>query len=635
MMNCCFRIVLVLVLLIFCGVWVQAADKPSPPEKKDVDRWAAMLPEKPRGLGPTIEDRDAWRAIAAAENLDNVVQQAEGLLKEPIPQVPDDLFLDYSRTGNRERCQTVLGERQNRLSVLALAECVEARGRFLPALEETIEDFCRTKTWVLPAHDVGLKNFHGTEITIDLRSAHIAWTLATARYWLGDKLSPETRKRIEDELERRAFTPFADMIEKGKPRMNWLTVTNNHNSVCLAGVTGSALATIESRERRALFAASAEKYIQNFLRGFTPDGNCSEGLGYWNYGFGHFTMLAETLRQATGGKVDWLEAANVRLIARFGWRMEILPGIYPAFADCDPDEQNDPQLTAFLANKYHWELIRPKSEDSPAAEKHSSALFQFGLFDFSNLASATQAGKDKSVPQPPRDWFSDAQVLICRPAKGSQHALGAAMKGGHNAEHHNHNDLGSFVVALGKSTPLLDPGAENYTSRTFSAKRYVSNVLNSFGHPVPRVAGRLQETGIQAAARIVKTDFSDERDTLVLDLSAAYKVKELKKLERTFVFSRKDNGKLTVTDAVEFDSPQSFGTALITFDKWKKLTPGRLQVGNGKDDVTVEINVEGGEFQVMPEEIHEDLPNKRFPTRLGIELTKPVTKAEVRLTIMP
>jgi len=33
-----------------------------------------------------------------------------------------------------------------------------------------------------------------------------------------------------------------------------------------------------------MFAAAAEKYVENFLAGFTPDGYCSEGLGYWNYG---------------------------------------------------------------------------------------------------------------------------------------------------------------------------------------------------------------------------------------------------------------------------------------------------------------------------------------------------------------
>ena len=111
------------------------------------------------------------------------------------------------------------------------------------------------------------------------------------------------------------------------------------------------------------------------------------------------------------------------------------------------------------------------------------------------------------------------------------------------------------MVALGRSTPLVDPGAEVYTARTFSARRYQSKVLNSFGHAVPRVAGRLQETGRQAAAKILKTDFTDQADTLLMDISSAYKVEGLKKLERTFVFSRAGAGKLTVSDAVEFDEP--------------------------------------------------------------------------------
>ena len=82
----------------------------------------------------------------------------------------------------------------------------------------------------------------------------------------------------------------------------WLSSTNNWNAVCLAGVTGAALATVESRRDRAFFAAAAEENIQSYLRGFTPDGYCSEGVGYWNYGFGHYMMLAETLRQASGGR---------------------------------------------------------------------------------------------------------------------------------------------------------------------------------------------------------------------------------------------------------------------------------------------------------------------------------------------
>ena len=84
--------------------------------------------------------------------------------------------------------------------------------------------------------------------------------------------------------------------------MWWLTTTNNWNAVCLAGVTIAATAMIDDRHERAFYLAAAEKYIRNFLDGFTADGYCSEGLGYWNYGFGHFLLLAESLSSGDRGK---------------------------------------------------------------------------------------------------------------------------------------------------------------------------------------------------------------------------------------------------------------------------------------------------------------------------------------------
>jgi hypothetical protein len=237
--------------------------------------------------------------------------------------------------------------------------------------------------------------------------------------------------------------------------------------------------------------------------------------------------------------------------------------------------------------------------------------------------------------RPLRDWFGDAGILICRPAPGEARGLGAALKGGHNAEQHNHNDVGSFVVALGSDTPLLDPGAEVYTRRTFSSRRYESNVLNSFGHPVPRVAGKLQREGRQAAAKVLKTEFTDEKDTLVLDIRSCYDVPELAKLVRTFVFSRKGRGSLVVSDEVEFTAPQEFETALITLSPWKQLSADTLQVGEGAPAVEVKISSGKHPFRIQAEEIHEDLPGKVVPKRLAVVLTEPVRNATIRVTIAP
>jgi len=593
-----------------------------------------MLPTQAQGVGCPIDDRQAWEATAKLPGLKGVVARAEGVAAQPIPELTEELYLDFSRTGNRSRCQRVLSQRHGRVPALVIAECIENKGHFLPDIEKAVRAVCSEPSWLLPAHDRSLRNWYGKTIEIDLASAATSWNLATAYYWLGDKLSPEIRELISSELERRTFTPFQSYANKGTPRLWWATGTNNWNAVCLAGVTGSALAVIESPERRAFFIAAAERYVQNFLSGFTPDGYCSEGIGYYNYGFGHYILLSETICQATGGQVDLMEDARVRQIALFGPRMEIISGIYPAFADCSPHARPNDGLLAYLSRRYRfgWEDVEQQAAKRAGS---SRSLFDLGLFGFPNSVSQRSPTEATSERPALRDWFVDAGVLICRPRQDEGRGLGIALKGGNNAEHHNHNDVGTFVVALDGEIPLVDPGSEVYTARTFSSKRYESNVLNSYGHPVPLVAGKMQRSGRQAAARVVETEFTDREDTIVLDIRNAYPVKEVKKLVRTFVFSREGAGSLTVADEVEFDTPQPFGTALITFSPDRKVDGRNIWVGKGSHGVHVEVAADEADIEIRQDEINEDVHSRHLPVRLGIDLTQPVTRARIVMTIRP
>jgi hypothetical protein len=596
---------------------------------------AAMLDPEPRGAGASIANRKVWDDVARSARFKGVVRNAERLLDKPLPDLSDDLYLDFSRTGNRDRYQRVSFDRHRRFAEMVLAECLENRGRFLPAIEKAAAAILAEKTWVLPAHDGSLANFKGKVVEIDLRAAAAATEFATASYWLGDKLSEKTRKLIRSELERRTFVPFEGMVKKGEPRTWWLRGTNNWNAVCLAGVTGAATATIEDRQRRAFFIAAAEKFIQYFLDGFTADGYCSEGLGYWNYGFGHFMLLAENVFQATGGKLDLWKRPKTEAMAQFARRLEILPGVYPAFADCHIGPRPDERIMAYVSRRFGWGWTEWETKGLGLAAGPSSDLFELGLIGLPNSASERPAASAGDSKRPLRDWFRDAGILICRPASGNPRGLGAALKGGHNAEQHNHNDVGSFVVALGSATPLLDPGAEVYTRRTFSGRRYESAVLNSFGHPVPRVAGKLQREGRQAAAKVLKTEFADDKDTLVLDIRSCYDVPELTRLVRTFVFSRQGRGSLTVSDEVEFKSPQEFEMALITLFPWKQHGDDTLVIGKGDEAIQAKIAAGEHSFRLQATEIHEDLPGKVVPKRLGIVLTEPVRQAVVRVSIAP
>ena len=126
----------------------------------------------------------------------------------------------------------------------------------------------------------------------------------------------------------------------------------------------------------------------------------------------------------------------------------------------------------------------------------------------------------------------------------------------------------------------------------------------------------------------------EEIEKTILDLHS-YDVPEIKKLERTYIYSREGAGSLQVTDEVIFSQPCEFGTALITFSDWKQISPTSLIIQDSSDALSVEIKVTGADFEIRPETIDEDVSAREQPTRLGIDLKKPVTKALVSITITP
>jgi hypothetical protein len=174
-----------------------------------------------------------------------------------------------------------------------------------------------------------------------------------------------------------------------------------------------------------------------------------------------------------------------------------------------------------------------------------------------------------------------------------------------------------------------------YTSRTFSKDRYHSNLLNSLGHPVPVIAGKLQRPGRDAEAKIIRTDFSDKSDVFAMDITSAYPVPELKKLTRTFTYNRTGQGSLTVVDEVEFSSPQSFACALLTYGQWKKSGEKSLIITKGEESVEVTIDTGGKAFTLDDQIIDEKTHSGDKPTRIGINLTDPLARGKVTLIIRP
>jgi hypothetical protein len=314
--------------------------------------------------------------------------------------------------------------------------------------------------------------------------------------------------------------------------------------------------------------------------------------------------------------------------------MQIINGVWPAFGDSAVFGLHSKPLAplmTFLNRRFnldngydHADLaLQLNSEDSLGFPLSAIMIFQ-------RLCAPDRTVKAQSPKPPLRDYFETVGVLIGRPM--TRDGIGVALKGSDQDGAHGHLDAGSYVVVSGTRPILLDPGKETYTSRTFSERRFESKLLNSFGHPVPMVAGQLQANTIGKQA-VRCADLSNSADTLVLDLTSAYSVHPLKNLTRTFIYSREGSGSLSVIDQVSFTVPQNFGTALITLGTWRQQTDGSLIIRDGKEALRVAIDTGKRAFSIRAETIVEDATVK--PTRIGINLKESVMDATVTLKISP
>jgi hypothetical protein len=180
-----------------------------------------------------------------------------------------------------------------------------------------------------------------------------------------------------------------------------------------------------------------------------------------------------------------------------------------------------------------------------------------------------------------------------------------------------------------------DPKGEIYTRRTFSKDRYVSKVLNSYGHPVPMVAGKLQSPGRKFEAQIVSTSFTPEKDVLVVDLTKTYEAKELKSLVRTFTYDKKAM-KISIKDEVEMTEPSAFNTPIITYCDVEKFANDanklvlKKKIRNEVYSMNVEIDTAGADWK-LDEEIIEN-PGLEDVKRLGVTLKDKCLKATITVS---
>lgn len=619
-------------LVVFACFWngvLQAAN----PVEFDGTRVAsitATLADQPKGYGPACSDRAAWSSPKVVNRLQLLIGAADKLTTQNFPAWDDNAYLEYSRQGTRGTGESMMNARKAWLYPLVLAECATGNGKYLPAIEQTLNELDDQPSWTFPTHDKGLRNLKRKDYEVDLVAADLGHDIAQTLYMLGDKLSPQVRQKSMAALEQRVFSPVRRTLLTNNRDNSWLTENNNWNAVCLKGVVAAALTVLPEKKDRAVFAAAGVQYSTYYVAGFTSDGYTPEGPSYWNYGFSHFTELRETLYSATKGKIDLFSENNkVRTMALYGYNYEMLPGVVASFGDASPRNRMDDFTRAYANQAFGLNQTQRLEELPLNASQYGTAA---PLANTVLKLFATPA-KPAGIPQVPlkiglQSYFDSVGVLISRPAPGGNFAI--SIKAGGNGSH-SHNDIGSYSIALGDEKPTGDPGGTTYSSKTFSKDRYTIRAINSWGHPVPVVDGELQLEAARVIPRVVETNFSTAEDRIVIDLAPAYKSRDLRRLTRTMRHERVGAGAIEIEDNFEFSSPKPFEVAIISSGNWQQTGEKEIELWQQKQHLIGHIEA-SAPFEITSEKVNED--GIAF-SRIGIRLVSPQQSGVVRVRYAP
>lgn len=484
-----------------------------------------------------ITDRNAWDGLPSALK-EELIQKGESLLGFSYPCATACDYLDFTRTGNRERFQEKIFTKRIVLNQLILAECAENKGRFLDDILNGIYSICEESAWQLPAHNSYIRDTPQlplpdvTRPVIDLFSAETASVLAVAEYVLREplsKISPFISVMIFDELNRRIFVPYLKehfwWMGDGKSHMN------NWTSWCTQNVLLAAFTQpVEEEIRRQIFKKACVS-LDYFLDEYGDDGCCDEGAQYYRHAGLTLFGAMEVLNSAAPGLFSPLyETEKIKNIASYIQNVHVDDIYYVNFADCSPvagrcgareylfgKRTGNNALMAFAAEDFK------RSSDKLILEEHNLFHRLLQVFAYEEMENLTVSSK----PAAKDIYYPSAGLFIAR-----DKTFCLAVKGGDNDDSHNHNDTGSFTVYKNGQPMFIDLGVETYTKKTFSPERYDIWTMQSRYHNLPTFDGVMQKDGSSYQAELKNYSFDDSRAAISMDIAGAYPSEQIKVYER-------------------------------------------------------------------------------------------------------
>lgn len=517
-----------------------------------------------------------------------MISEAEKLMDKCYPALELSGYLMFRRDGNRNKFETPYFERRRDLMTLVLAEYVEREGRFADKICNLVWMILEETTWVVPAHsrlDSDALSYGVEKIDyIDLFSAGTGAALAVAYYFCGellDKAAPAIGQRLLYELDRRIIRPYLDeschhndwwMGRQGKSTNNWCPwINSNVLTVCALTVKDTAI--------REAVVKTAMRSLDSFIGGYHEDGGCDEGPHYWGVAGGALFNACLVLYDMTDGYVDIFRDPLIVNMCEYIAKVNVSGDYYLTFSDSHAKRRSNSRfgydwavLSGSQMAQDFWSTREFDATTLNTVAEYNTIYRHMRQLGISQASSATYQA-------PMKVWLDGLCVAVTRENRDGS-GLYLAIKGGHNAESHNHNDVGNFVVYADGEPLFLDAGVGEYTRRTFSKDRYSIWSMRSDHHNLATFCGVTQMNGRDFCATDVAYD--EKTGGLSMELSHAYPS------EACLAGYRREaklvGGVVSISDIFELKQEGDVTFSLICRQSPEKVEKGRFVLGGRKVD---------------------------------------------------
>ena len=414
-------------------------------------------------------------------------------------------------------------------------------------LVEVVWEVCNEYTWAPLGHYNSYYDRTPADFDpglIDIFAASLAFSMAEIKSLFKDRFPKLLVDRITYEIRRHTIEPFKTR------EFFWEKHNNNWTAVC-TGAVGGVLMYEDPDEFWRQFPR-LQSAMQCYLNSYDDDGMCVEGTAYWGFGFGFFSVYAMLLREFSNGKEDWLANPKVKAISQFIQKMHLQPNVLAMYSDVNAREGYWVGLPHMLKTVY-GDAIENLTTDQATIVAYChwafaarSTVYYNPDFTSDKLQNAT--------------YYADVSNYFVKRTDN----YGFALKGGNHWESHNHQDVGSFILARHNKQVFCDFGyiGPGHHPGYQSNRRNEYFQPSSYSHNLPYFNGKGEGGDWDGKARAV---YNEETGVVYMDFTNGYDIKRvhttLKKAERFF---KPMDDKIEMHDKFEFSEPAVITERFVT-----------------------------------------------------------------------